>query len=563
MDDSAAPTFLGARDRWLTSGLLGIGLVTFAISASMTNLILPKIMTSMRVELYHIHWVVTAFSIARTITIPALGWMSGRFGPRVLYLLSLGGFTLGMLGASLAWDWTSLLFFRILTGACGGLIPPLSMAIFYQIFPPSQRGMALGLSLMGWSIGPAIGPLTGGYLLEFASWRVGYAVIVPLSSLGLLSAWWFLPPLKRPERRRLDVYGLFSIAIAVTTYLIALSQGRREGWGSQGILILLAVAVVAALVFIVIELRSPHPLVELRLLASPPFLMAIVVMCLTTMAFRSTGPMMPVLMQRLLGFEPLLVAWTMLPSQIVYGLVVLGAGRLSDRVAPQVLVVSGLLIYAGAFIGFSSLTIWTTSITVSLFLAVRFAAEGLIISPNNLTAMRALPEHQVMMAAGLLGLLRSVANTLGPALTSVLWDQNYGRHIQRIADSSPMDSLAFTAALKQFQSNLTWLGEGAALVTVKSMALMGRMLHTEASTAAWQSYLLWNAALGLIAIIPSLLVSNRLWRRAQGAKPTTEPEGGEPVAPTAEAIRAETADETSTVATDAKSDTSSSLSRSA
>ncbi|PON15160.1 hypothetical protein C2W62_25315 [Candidatus Entotheonella serta] len=254
--DDAASTHLGIRDRWLTAGLLGIGLVTFAISASMTNLILPKLMTSMRVELYHIHWVVTAFSIARTITIPALGWMGGRMGPRALYLLSLGGFTFGMLGASLAWDWTSLLFFRIITGACGGLIPPLSMVIFYQIFSPNQRGMALGLSLMGWSIGPAIGPLTGGYLLEFASWRVAYAVIVPLSGAGLLAAWLMLPPLKRSDRRTLDVFGLVSIAIAVTTYLIALSQGRREGWDSQGILILLAVAVVAALVFIVIELRS-------------------------------------------------------------------------------------------------------------------------------------------------------------------------------------------------------------------------------------------------------------------------------------------------------------------
>ncbi len=280
--------------------------------------------------------------------------------------------------------------------------------------------------------------------------------------------------------------------------------------------------------FIVIELRSPEPLVELRLLASPPFLMAVAVMCLTTMAFRSTGPMMPVLMQRLLGFEPLLVAWTMLPSQIVYGLVVLLAGRLSDRVSPTVLVVSGLVIYAGAFIGFSSLTIWTTSLTVSLFLIVRFTAEGLIVSPNNLTAMRALPEHQVMMAAGLIGLMRSVSNTLGPAVASVLWDQNYGRHVQHIAERSPMDSLAFAAALKQFQDSLTWLGEGAFWVPVKSMALMGRLLHTEASTAAWQAYLLWNGGLALIAIIPALLVANRLWRRVRAPEP---PETSETAAP--------------------------------
>lgn len=203
---------------------------------------------------------------------------------------------------------------------------------------------------------------------------------------------------------------------------------------------------------------------------------------------------------------------------------VLLAGRLSDRVAPTVLVVSGLVIYAGAFIGFSSLTIWTTSLTVSLFLIVRFTAEGLIVSPNNLTAMRALPEHQVMMAAGLIGLMRSVANTLGPAVASVLWDQNYGRHLQHIAERSPMDSFAFTAALKHFQNSLVWLDEGAFQIPVKSLALMGRLLHTEASTAAWQAYLLWNGALALVAIVPALLVANRLWHRIRQPISVDEPE---------------------------------------
>ena len=326
MDTPDAPTHLGARDRWLTSGLLGIGLVTFAISASTTNLILAELMTSLRVELYQIHWVVTAASIARTIAIPAMGWLSGRFGPRLLYLMSFGLFSFGTLGSALAWDWTSLLFFRIVGGIGGGLIMPLSMAIFYQIFPPNQRGMPLGLSLLGWSIGPSIGPLTGGYLLEFASWRIVYIMLLPLCGIGLVLAWWRLPALKRPERRRLDYYGLLSIAVAVTTFLLALSQGRREGWDSQSIVTLFVVAAVATIAFIIIEWRHPEPLVELRLFGSIPFVMAVVIMGVTTAAFRSTGPMFPVLMQRILGFEPLLIAWTMLPSQILYGVSVLAVG---------------------------------------------------------------------------------------------------------------------------------------------------------------------------------------------------------------------------------------------
>lgn len=528
MDTPDSPTHLEARDRWLTSGLLGIGLVTFAISASTTNLILAELMTSLRVELYQIHWVVTAASIARTIAIPAIGWLSGRFGPRLLYLLSFAMFSFGTLGSALAWDWTSLLFFRIVGGIGGGLIMPLTMAIFYQIFPPTQRGMALGLSLMGWSIGPSIGPLTGGYLLEFASWRIVYIMLLPLCGMGLLLAWWRLPTLKRPERRDFDHYGLTCLAIAVTTFLLALSQGRREGWDSQYIVTLFVVAAVTTIVFIIIELRHPQPLVELRLFCSIPFIMAVVIMCLTTAAFRSTGPMFPVLMQRILGFEPLLVAWTMLPLQILYGLSVLVVGRLSDRYSPHFLVTVGLMLYAAVFLGYSGISVWTTSLTMSTFLTLRFIAEALIVSPNNLTALRALPEHQVMMASGLIGLLRSVSNTLGPAVSAVLWDQRYAQHLQSYTQSSPMDSFGFTTAVQQLQNILVWMGETTVQVPTKTMALVGRLLRTEASTAAWQDYLLFNGLLAAVAVLPALWLWGRYWMEVESIEDAPSPSGSKP-----------------------------------
>ncbi len=165
-----------------------MGLIVFAINGSTTNFVLPKIMTNLRVELYQIHWVITAPGIMRTVIIPTLGWLSGRLGPRTLYLCSIGIFGAGTLGSALAWDWPSLIAFRVLTGVGGGLIAPLSMAIFYQIFPPGQRGMALGFSLLGWSIGPSVGPLMGGYLLQFASWRAIYVMLLPLIGTGFLCA---------------------------------------------------------------------------------------------------------------------------------------------------------------------------------------------------------------------------------------------------------------------------------------------------------------------------------------------------------------------------------------
>src|ERR671923_1190347 len=246
-------TQLTARERGITTAILGLGLITFAIDASNTTLILPQIMTTLRVEVYQIHWVLTAPGIVRTVATAATGWLSGRFGPRTLYLLCIGSMTVGALGSMLAWDWPSLIFFRMLSGAGGGLIPQISQAIFYQIFPPGQRGMALGFALMGWSVGPAFGPLMGGNLLEFASWRIVYAATLPLSGVGFLLSWWKLPPLRRRERRRLDVYGLLTMTVAVSALLLALGQGNREGWDSQFILTLLVIAGVAAVAFVVVE----------------------------------------------------------------------------------------------------------------------------------------------------------------------------------------------------------------------------------------------------------------------------------------------------------------------
>jgi len=508
---------IGVRERWLTTALLGLGLITFAIDASNTQLCLPQIMTNMRVDLYQIHWILTAPGIARTVVIASTGWLTGLWGPRTLYLICIGSMTLGSLGTMLAWDWPSLIFFRILAGVGGGMIPQLAQAIFYQIFPPGKRGMALGFALMGWSIGPAFGPLMGGNLLESASWRAVYTMTLPLSGLGFILAWWWLPYLGRPQRQRLDYYGALTMMVAVSTLLLALSQGNREGWDSQYILTLLVMAGVAAIAFVVLELRHPAPLVDLRLFGSAPFVMAMVVMFLTTLAFRGTGPMFAVLIQRLLGFGPLVAAWSQMPPNLVYGAAVLLVGRLSDRLPTYVLVIFGLLMYAVVFVGYTGINEVTTLGMIMTFLIIRFIAEAFIVSPNNLATLEALPESKVYMATALSGLLRSIANTMGPAVATVLWDRRYTYHLQHFAENTPLDTLGLTTALSRWQQTLHWSGEMAAQIPTQTMALLQERLLAEASTAAWQDYFLFNALLAMLSIFPAL----PCWRRTNYQAPTT------------------------------------------
>jgi EmrB/QacA subfamily drug resistance transporter len=512
---------LSGRERALTTALLGLGLITFAIDASNTTLILPQIMTSLRVEVFQIHWLLTGPGIARTVVTAATGWLSGRFGPRNLYLLCIGTMTIGSLGSMLAWDWPSLIFFRVVAGMGGGMIPQISQAIFYQIFPPGQRGMALGFALMGWSIGPAFGPFMGGNLLEFASWRVVYGITLPLSGLGFILAWWWLPSLRRPERRRLDYYGALAITILVSALLLALSEGNRQGWESQYILTLFAIAGAAAVAAVVIELCHPEPLVELRLFSSVPFVMAMIVLFLTTMTFRGTGPMVSVLLQRLMGFEPLLVAYTQMAPNLVYGAAVLIVGRLSDKVPAYVLVMSGLVMYAAGFLGYAGVSEVTTFSMIMTFLMIRFIAEALIVSPNNLATLEALPENKVYMATALSGVLRSIANAVGTAVAAVVWDQRYNYYIQQFAEDTPTDSFGFAGALGRLSETLQWSGEIAAQIPTKTMALIRDRLLAEASTAAWQDFFWFNALVAIFCLVPAL----PLWRRKKYQAPATSQKG--------------------------------------
>jgi MFS transporter, DHA2 family, multidrug resistance protein len=510
---------LTARERGITTALLGLGLITFAIDASNTTLILPQIMTSLRVEVFQIHWVLTGPGIVRTVVMAGTGWLSGWFGPRTLYLLCIGTMTVGSLGSMLAWDWPSLIFFRMLSGAGGGLIPQISQAIFYQIFPPGQRGMALGFALMGWSIGPAFGPFMGGNLLEFASWRVVYGITLPLCGLGFILAWWWFPYLQRPERRRLDYYGALAITVVVSTLLLALSQGNREGWDSQYILTLFAIASVAAVSWVVVELCHPQPLVELRLFSSVPFVMAMIVMFLTTMTFRGTGPMVSVLLQRLMGLEPMRVAYVQMAPNLVYGAAVLIVGRLSDRVPAYVLVLSGLVMYAAGFLGYAGVSEVTTLSMITSFLMIRFIAEALVVSPNNLATLEALPEHKVYMATAMSGLLRSIANAVGTAVAAVVWDQRYNYHLQQYAEETPLDSFGLTGMVNSLQHTLQWSGEIAALIPTKTMALIRDRLFAEASTAAWQDFFWFNAMVAIFCLFPAL----PFWRRRKYEAPSTLP----------------------------------------
>lgn len=536
MNTGTPTTSLHPRERWIATGSLLLGMVSFTIAIMVANVVLPEIMTSLRTDLDQAQWLLTAFGIAQTVVMPMVGWLTGLTGHRMLYLGSLALFCGGSLLSGMAWSIESLIFFQIVSGLGVGLMQPLIAAIMYQIFPPNQRGLALGLSMVGWSFGPAIGPIVGGYLIEAFSWRAGFYVSLPLGIAGLVCAFIYLPGLPRPARKAMDQMGLLTMTVALVTLLMALTQGRREGWDSSYIVTLLSIAVVATLVFLVWEWHSEAPLVDLRLFRYIPFSLGCLVVFVSTCAFRGTGVLTIVFMQQVLQFTPLDVGWLLLAGNIAYGITVIVAGRLADKMHPDLLVIIGLGIFVVAFFRFAEMNETITVGTLIVLLSLRLTSFGVVGSPNNLSAMQSLPDEHVVMASGIFSLVRSISGTIGTAASATLYEQRFFYHAQRYAEDNDPTALGLQDALVAVQHTLESAGELPALVSTQTSAVMQQRLLAEATTVAYQDYFWLAALVGVLAMLPALpweevwhgmrtlLTDRRIAHTADVALPSTEDE---------------------------------------
>ncbi len=226
-------------------------------------------------------------------------------------------------------------------------------------------------------------------------------------------------------------------------------------------------------------------------------------------------------MQRVLDFTPLHVGWLLLAGNIAYGVTVVIAGRLADKMEASVVVIAGLCLFAVGFFWFATVNESVTGLTLSILLSFRLAAYGLIGSPNNLQAMRALPESDVVMASGLFALIRGIAGTVGPVASAAYYDQRYYYHIQTYAAENDFNAMGLQAAFTAVRNALQWAGEIPALLATKTSALLQQRLLAEATTAAYQEYFFVAALVGVLGILPAL-PWEKLFRQPEINRANTE-----------------------------------------
>jgi len=367
-----------------------IGIFMVVLDGTAINVALPQLVTDLHTTLPTLQWIVTGYTLAQAAVIPLAGWLSDRFGAKAVFLTSVALFTVGSVLCATAQDSTMLIAFRVLQGLGGGAVLPVAMAYIYRISPPDRVGALMGMMGVPILFAPAIGPVLGGWLVQYASWHWIFLINLPVGVVALLFGVLGLPAVGRKAVAGLDRYGAILGPLAFAALSYGVSSGATS-WTSRATIVGLAVGAVALVAFIVVELRVANPLLELRVFRSIDFGLAIVAQWAGQVALFGSLFLVPLFLQQVRGFGAFDTGLALLPQAIAAAVFMPIGGLLFDRIGARPLVVVGLGLVGGATYLLAQVGVLTQANDLIPALALAGAGMGLMVMPLNTHIINAAP----------------------------------------------------------------------------------------------------------------------------------------------------------------------------
>src|SRR5262247_3429071 len=391
---------LGSARRWAITVTVMLVSVLQILDTSVTNVALPHIQGALSAGLDEVSWVLTSYLAANAVILPATGWLTARLGRRRFFLLCTLLFTLSSFLSAVAPSVEFLIAARVLQGLGGGPIIPIAQAVLWEIFPARQRGMAMAVWGMGIVLAPTFGPTVGGWIADNWSWRWIFYINLPIGVIGFFMASLLLfdSPHARPAGRA-DLLGLVLMIVGFGALQLVLDRGEREDWFDSGMIIGLAVLAVAALVaFVIHELTTDAPLLDLSVLADRNFTVGSLVMSMAGFGFYASMLLLALFTQKLMGYD----AWTsglvLAPSGLGQAMMLLLVGRLVTRSDARLLLCFGVLMNGLATLLMSHVTLTSDFWSRAWARMVQGIGMGVIVGPLQALALHSVPMRQLANA---------------------------------------------------------------------------------------------------------------------------------------------------------------------
>jgi len=442
-------------------GVVGVGTLLSAMSGSAVNLALPDMGHDLRISIELSRWVVQAFLLAVGVLLLVAGRLSDLLGHRRVYLVGFSLFGAAALGCGLAPSFGWLVVYRVLQGVGGAMVMSAAPALLTTSFPPEERGRALGMLATATYTGLTIGPPLGGLIVAGLGWRWTFHLMVPISlvvfALGLL----YLP--RRPGRRAaLDWPGAAALLLGLPLLLLAISEGPGWGVSSWRLWAVIAAGLALLVGFVIIQLKSESPLLDLELFRSRVFTGATISALANYVSLFVVLLLLPFFLVEGLGRSSAEAGMLLAIQPLVMAVVASPSGWLSDRIGSRGLATFGMLMLAGGLLACSFLGAQSGELEVAMSLALMGFGTGIFISPNSSALMGAAPGRRQGTAGSVLAEARVLGMLVGVALGTAVFQAVGGR---TGAVWRPDDFAALSAAMR--------VGAGIALLGAVAASLRG------------------------------------------------------------------------------------------
>jgi DHA2 family multidrug resistance protein len=496
----------------LTGSKLGITMVVMTaalmamIDITIVNVALNDIRASFGTPIDQIGWVSTGYMMANIVIIPMTGWFQRRFGYRRYFAASVALFTVASALCSLAWNLPSLVLFRALQGLGGGAIIPTAQSILFARYPRKEHGMAAALFGLGAITGPLLGPSIGGYLIDWSSWHWIFLVNVPIGlGVALLGLRFIEQPAFTPpsgKEAKIDAFGIALLAVGMASLQYVLEEGNREGWFDSTLIgVLTGVAATALITFIIHELETEQPIVDLRVFKRRSYAAGTGLNFLTGFALFSGSFMFSLYAGSVLHYSALDIGKVFLVAGSISIVMMPLIGRLGPKVDGRILLAIGVTVVALSQYVASQLTgeagYWD-AVRPNL---MRSFGLGFIFIPVSVLALSGISAEQRGNATGLFNLTRELGGSFGTALMGMLVSDGVKIHRSFLAEAvNPYNPLV--------QQQLQQLSGSIGAQTYQSSLVAERVLDARVTTQAlvlsFENGFRWVAlamSLGLLLVL--------------------------------------------------------------
>lgn len=473
---------------WIVAISVMFGTFMEVLDTTVVNVSLPHIAGNLSATIDESTWILTSYLVANAIILPLTGWLASYFGRKRLLMASVTGFTIASFFCGLAPNLATLVFFRVVQGATGGALQPLSQAVILEAFPPNERGKAMGFWGLGIVVAPILGPVLGGYLTDSYSWRWVFYINLPVGVMSLVMTYRYIfdPPYLRRESTRIDYWGIGLLALGIGALQILLDKGQEEDWFSSRFMVTLAIAAAAALIiFIVHELRVKEPVVDLRVFTIRTYATGVFLMTLLGFVLYGSLVLLPLLLQTLLGYPSLQAGIAMAPRGMGSFIGMPIIGLLVAKIDPRKLVATGLLVGALTLLWLGQVNLQAGYWNFFWPQFVQGLSLALLFVPLTTITMDPIPRERMGNATSLFNVMRNIGGSIGIAITGTLLARHQQAHINLLG--AHVDALNPTAQalIDRLRGSFIAGGADAVTATQRAYAALFGMVQRQASMVSF------------------------------------------------------------------------------